>query len=456
MLIFQLGPRGGQGLLIAGNLGPGIDDIERRQGTYLQLLPVVGKQLGGLLQSAFLGLFILIGAYQAPIHVFDLIDGIEQLRAKGNIGNAAIVLRDSDIASVHRPSKALQQVLRDLGVEGRRDRRAVEVAEYRVHVAGAAGVVESDGHRFTRQKPLRVIEVVFIRVRIELKCAGKKLGCLWNVCSRQLHGTGHDRIERLQWHIQRARAQSGRGNSIGAGGRASRADGSTAWTSSRSPRRLNCGGGGGACRTAGAGGAGGSGGRGTGHRAGAAAQRPGHQAGIHAQEGKARAGAQKIGVSNVQVIAGNGDVEVVLERQHNGVVQAEIDFAVLIQRIEQRAVAQARRRDRGVRVGGKWIWKLRFPLGKILTGRAKRIGPTSDGLRRVGGGDGRRRDGRSIGHRLGCARPQRGIVRVLGLSAGHGHHQIEQHQPRNQCTLQILRLHVCLPFLSSPKIFSST
>src|ERR1035437_8879587 len=57
---------------------------------------------------------------------------VEQLGAESGVGNAAIIFRDRNESSVHRPSKALQQVLRDLGVEGGVDLGTVEAAKDRV------------------------------------------------------------------------------------------------------------------------------------------------------------------------------------------------------------------------------------------------------------------------------------------------------------------------------------
>ena len=72
------------------------------------------------------------------------------------------------------------------------------------------------------------------------------------------------------------------------------------------------------------------------------AQRSCDQAGRRAQRRCAGLGAQNIGVRNVQVVAGDGDVVVVLNRQRNRIGEAQIDLAVLHQVGQPHRIGEAR------------------------------------------------------------------------------------------------------------------
>ena len=66
----------------------------------------------------------------------------------------------------------------------------------------------------------------------------------------------------------------------------------------------------------------------------AAAGRVLHDTGVDAENVGARFCTQHIGGSDVQVVSGNFDIEVVFEREGNGVVDREIDFAIMHERID--------------------------------------------------------------------------------------------------------------------------
>src|SRR5205807_4173853 len=69
--------------------------------------------------------------------------------------------------------------------------------------------------------------------------------------------------------------------------------------------------------------------------------------------------AQDVGVSNIQRIAGDGDVEIVLERKRNGVIQREIELAIMHERIDARRVRQVRRSQMSRPVWRDRIGKMR-------------------------------------------------------------------------------------------------
>ncbi len=67
-----------------------------------------------------------------------------------------------------------------------------------------------------------------------------------------------------------------------------------------------------------------------------------HDAGIDAAEGRAGTSAENVGVGDVEVIARNGDVVVVLKRESYGIRKAEVNFAILDQIAEAHGVGKAR------------------------------------------------------------------------------------------------------------------
>jgi hypothetical protein len=63
-----------------------------------------------------------------------------------------------------------------------------------------------------------------------------------------------------------------------------------------------------------------------------------HNAERHAQNGRTRLGPQHVGVGDVQVIARDGDVEIVLQRQRDRVIQRQIKLAVVHELVNPRRV----------------------------------------------------------------------------------------------------------------------
>ncbi len=88
-----------------------------------------------------------------------------------------------------------------------------------------------------------------------------------------------------------------------------------------------------------------------------------HDAGVDAEDGGAGLGAQHVGVGDVQVVARDGDIEIVFERQRNGVIQRKIELAVVHELVDARSVGQIRRRQMPRRVGPDRIRKMRHRLG---------------------------------------------------------------------------------------------
>ena len=98
-----------------------------------------------------------------------------------------------------------------------------------------------------------------------------------------------------------------------------------------------------------------------------------HDAGIHAEGLGAGLGAQDIGVGDVQVVARDGDVKIVLERQRDGIVERQVELAVAHQGIDARGVGQVRRRQVPRRVRPDRVGKMRYRLGIIQDRKGTRF-----------------------------------------------------------------------------------
>ena len=77
-----------------------------------------------------------------------------------------------------------------------------------------------------------------------------------------------------------------------------------------------------------------------------AGQGVGHNAGGHAQRRLPGIGAQNIGIGDVEIVARDGDVVIILNRQCNGVGKAQVDFAVLQQVAQAHGIDEAGLVDR--------------------------------------------------------------------------------------------------------------
>jgi len=69
-----------------------------------------------------------------------------------------------------------------------------------------------------------------------------------------------------------------------------------------------------------------------------------HQPEGRAEDSGSRPGAQDVGIGNIQRVARNGNVEVVLERQSDGVVERKIELAIVQKLVDSPRIAQIRRR----------------------------------------------------------------------------------------------------------------
>ena len=97
----------------------------------------------------------------------------------------------------------------------------------------------------------------------------------------------------------------------------------------------------------------------------ATARRVLHDARINTQGRSAGSRAQHIGIGDIQVVAGDGNIQVVLERESDGIVQRQVELAVVHELVDARGVGQVRRRQVACRVGADRVGKMRYRLGII-------------------------------------------------------------------------------------------
>ena len=123
LLQLQIVLRHDQVLLVGGDRALRAHDLNGRHGADLRLTLGIVESLLRIGQGFLLHPHILVGIDQIPIHVFDLIDGGDDLQAEGNVGDFAVVLGDADEARVGKRSEALQQILRELELKVRAELR---------------------------------------------------------------------------------------------------------------------------------------------------------------------------------------------------------------------------------------------------------------------------------------------------------------------------------------------
>src|SRR6185437_14620879 len=105
----------------------------------------------------------------------------------------------------------------------------------------------------------------------------------------------------------------------------------------------------------------------------------GDEARRNAAQPAARFRAQNVGVGDVEVDAGDREVEVVFKSEQHRVRQTQINLAVLHQLVEARCIAEACRWNAGGRVN---LQRVRKPLmARIVDARIAEV-KRSDGLRR--------------------------------------------------------------------------
>ncbi len=96
----QSGARNGEIAFAGGHVRLVLGDLHGWNGVQFKLLLVIGKGLLRKGEQALLDLLVLVGIHKVPVDILDLRDGCNDLRAKGEVGDLEILLRDVHVALV--------------------------------------------------------------------------------------------------------------------------------------------------------------------------------------------------------------------------------------------------------------------------------------------------------------------------------------------------------------------
>ena len=76
-----------------------------------------------------------------------------------------------------------------------------------------------------------------------------------------------------------------------------------------------------------------------------------HDSGVYAEGGRAGLGSPNVSIGDVEVVTGDGDVEIVFERQCNRFVHRDVEFAIMHELIDAGRIGKVRRSHAPRRVG---------------------------------------------------------------------------------------------------------
>ena len=303
----------GQILLGAGQLGLGAHDLDRRQRPDLHLLLVVAEQLVIQIHRLLFHPGVFIEAHQVPVQVDDRSHDIDHLLLEREVGNLAAVLGDLNVARVHGQTEPLHQMLRNIQAQAGAG-GGIEVGPQ--GTGGQRRVAEAERDIGAGEESLRVAEIRQVVVGDQGvgsadEGAGLRIGGVAGA-----EETGQHRVQIRNGGSRLADQRAGAGAAGGAGLR--RGAGSEA---------------------GGLSGLAGCAGRTLGHGRGGAAQQP------------ARLGAEDAGVGDLGAIALQLDIEIVLERQGDGVLQGQVQSAGPQQRFQPARIGEVHRGHRMAAVG---------------------------------------------------------------------------------------------------------
>src|SRR6202034_663114 len=288
----QIGLRERHQLLILSDGALSAYGFDWRQAADLDLLLRIRKRLLGKRQRLILHAGVLVGIDQIPVNVFDLIDGINDLQTERYIGEFAIVFGDADEAGIRGKPEALQKRLGDGRLEARGQSRTGTGKEA---VGGLPLVIEA---HLQIHAPLKGLVIGEVHRGCILNQAGA-----WDHALKDASGSlagmivlkcaGNDGIKAVD---DRSQTQSRTDQTVGA-----------------SPDAT--------CTQAGAAGGSSCAGANSTH---AAAGRVLHRSGVDAENRGAGFGTQYVRIGDIEVVARNGHVEVILQRKRNRIVQRKI------------------------------------------------------------------------------------------------------------------------------------
>ena len=117
LLQLQIVLRHDEVLLTGGHCALRAHHLNGRHGADLCLALCVFERFLRVSERLLLHADVFVGIDQIPIHVLDLVDGGDDLQAKSDIGDFAIVFRDANESRVGKKAETLQQILGDSEIE---------------------------------------------------------------------------------------------------------------------------------------------------------------------------------------------------------------------------------------------------------------------------------------------------------------------------------------------------
>ena len=305
---------GGEDVLLARlHFGLRLDDVDGSDGPQLRAPLVVLVQLLVQLVGVLLHFETFIVRDQVPVEAHHVGDAGHHLILESEVGNMPLVLGYANGPAVDRLPESLQQVLLDGQLKGglakgaeQVVRRVLRDAQRIAHAqlnagAGQETLLDSKGRRFRLRH--QVVRAGDVGGGFDLGAVGELAAGVQNRVQ-----VGNGRARQLYAQPAQHAALAAAGTGTGAGG------------AQRGARGHTQGGGG---RTA-------------------------RNAARNAAQQRARADALRIGVRQLRIEAGVFDIQVVLQRQRDGVFQRQVNVAGAHQLVDPRRIFEA---DPGDRAG---------------------------------------------------------------------------------------------------------
>ena len=333
-------------LLARLHLGFRLDDVDGSDGPQLRAALIVLVQFLVQLEGVLLHLEVFIVRDQVPVKTDHVGHAGHHLVLESEVGNVPLVLGYANSAVVDRRPESLQQVLLDgqlksgLAIGGEQVvRRVLRDAERIAHPqlearAGQETLLDSIGRRFI--------------LRHQVVGAGDVGGGLDLGAVRELAAGVKNRIQVGNGRARQLHAQPAEHAALSAAAGA----GSGAGGAQRGP-----------------------GGHSQGSRGGAA-----RNAARNAAQQCAGADAQRVGVRQLGVEAGVFDIQVVLQRQRDGIAQRQVNVAGAHQLVDPRRIFEA---DLGDRVGHVVPREPPDDAGAGAPGNLRRLREARQGHRRT-------------------------------------------------------------------------
>jgi len=292
----ELGFGDGEVLLAVSDFAFIFEYVEGRNCLQVQFLSGGIERLVGEVQRCTLDLLIFVGANEVPVHICNLRDRANDLQLKGLVRNFLIIFGNAEITQVGSETETGEELLLKEDAVVRIELGSKQRVEA---VVGNPVVGECNGQAGTGGEGLGKVEVAVDGVGTENRNAvdrevGERFGVVLETAIGGDGGVvGGNRCTRAEGGLDEARGSCAGAASTAAG---------TSCT--------------GACRA-------GS------EAADAAAGGVLYDACVNAAEDAAGLRAEDVGARDRDVVAGDGEIEIVLERKGDRILQGELEHAVV-------------------------------------------------------------------------------------------------------------------------------